>query len=353
MMDLSTWQTWREIHAQPTIWESFGPKVRDMRKGMRDWIKDSKATEVWFSGAGSSGFIGDFVAAALGTSFDLPLRSVASTDLVSAPDQFLGGPGLPLVVNFGRSGDSTETIGVLNLLDKLAVNAPRINITCNAKGELARRGGRNHQTIILPPATHDQAFAMTASYSTMLLTALGIFGGEPPRSVFSKLAETLRHRLPQYAAMAKKMPTPTRVVITGSGALRFTARESALKIMELTGGQIPVLWDSALGFRHGPKAFVTPGTHVFCLISADPKIARYDRDLAAELRAQYTNVIVSEIDPTPFPDAWGSVVQAAAAQVVAVVLSNRLGFNVDDPFAGQGTLTRVVTTTKLYPPASA
>lgn len=351
-MDLSTWQTWRDIHAQPTIWESFGPQVTDMRKGMRAWIKDTKATEVWFSGAGSSGFIGDFVAAALGTTFDLPLKSVHSTDLVAAPDQFLGGPGLPLVVNFGRSGESAETVGVLNLLDALATNAPRLNITCNAKGTLALRGSANQQTVLLPPATHDMGFAMTASYTTMLLTALSIFGDTPPRSVFSKLAEHLRHRLPQYAALAKKMQTPTRIVITGSGALRYTAREGALKIMELTGGQIPVIWDSALGFRHGSKAFITYNTHVICLISADPKIARYDRDLAKELRAQFSDITVTEIDPTPLPDAWGSVVQVAAAQVIAVVLSNRLGFNVDDPFALYGTLKRVVKDVTLYPPAS-
>jgi tagatose-6-phosphate ketose/aldose isomerase len=45
-------------------------------------------------------------------------------------------------------------------------------------------------------------------------------------------------------------------------------------------------------------------------------------------------------------------VQAAAAQIIAAVLSSRKGLNVDDPFIGQGTLTRVVADVKLYPPAA-
>ena len=135
--------------------------------------------------------------------------------------------------------------------------------------------------------------------------------------------------------------------------LRFAAREAALKIMELTAGKIPVLWDTSLGFRHGPKSFVDEGTHVICLTSADPDIARYDHDLAVELREQFKGITVTEFAPPPINDTWGAVVQVAAAQVIGVVLSERLGLNVDDPFAGQGTLTRVVSGVKLYPPAVA
>ncbi len=351
MTDLTTWATWREIHAQPDIWESFGPVVTKQADALRDWIAGTDASEVWFSGAGTSAYIGDFIAAALNSTTKLPLMSVATTDLVAAPSQFLGGQ-TPLVVSFGRSGNSTESIGVLNVLDALAPDAPRLNITCNSDGALAKRGGANQQVIQLPDATHDAGFAMTSSYSTMMLSALSIFDPNRPDGAFETLAETLRKVLPAYAALAHDMETPTRMVITGSGALRFAAREAALKVMELTAGQIPVLWDSALGFRHGPKSFVTSGTHIVCLISADPEVAKYDRDLADELRTQFDNITVTEIAPTNLSDAWGAVVQVAASQVIASVLSQRLGLNVDDPFAGRGTLTRVVSGVKLYPPAA-
>ena len=39
------------------------------------------------------------------------------------------------------------------------------------------------------------------------------------------------------------------------------------------------------------------------------------------------------------------------AQVMAVMWSDRMGLNVDDPFAGLGTLSRVVAGVRLYPVA--
>lgn len=353
MTDLSTWHTWREIHAQPGIWASFGPQVLAQRDELRAWMLDSGATEIWFSGAGTSAYIGDFVSATFDAEGCIPMRSIASTDLVSAPHQFLGS-AKPVVVNFGRSGNCAETIGVLNLLDQLAPDAPRLNITCNADSVLATRPAKNRRVIVLPDATHNVGIAMTSSYTTMLLTALTIFDPAPalPQHVFAALATALEDALPGYRAMAEAMEIPKRMIVTGSGALRYTAREAAMKIMELTAGEVPVMWDSALGLRHGPKAFVVPGTHVLCLISSDPEIARYDHDLAVELRSQFTDITVTEIAPTDLPDTWGSLVQVAAAQVIAAVLSARMGLDVDDPFAAKGTLPRVVSDVTLYPPTA-
>ncbi len=349
--DLGDWTTWREIHAQPDIWEAFWPVLEPQIADLRDWIAASGAEELWFSGAGTSAYIGDFVSAALATVSDLPLKSVASTDLVAAPHQFLG-KAKPLVVSFGRSGDSTESIGVLNVMDNLAPDAPRLNISCNPNGTLATRKGRNQRVVNLPEATHDSGFAMTSSYSTMLLTALAIFDPNMDQNAFAKVAKATRDRLPDFAEMAESMDIPKRMVVTGSGALRFAAREAALKMMELTAGDVPVLWDSALGFRHGPKSFVADQTHVLVLVSADPDTARYDTDLAAELLQQFDGITVTEIAAGPVSDAWGGVVQVIASQVIATVLSARMGYNVDNPFAGQGTLTRVVSGVTLYPPAA-
>jgi tagatose-6-phosphate ketose/aldose isomerase len=43
------------------------------------------------------------------------------------------------------------------------------------------------------------------------------------------------------------------------------------------------------------------------------------------------------------------VLPVLLAQVLAVVWSDSLGLPVDDPFAGMGTLSRVVSGVKLYP----
>lgn len=349
--NLQKWDTWREILSQPDIWQNFLPQILAMRDEMRGWITEMGVDEIWFSGAGTSAYIGDFLTAELQAHVPWVLRSVPSTDLVAAPHQFIGSRK-PLIVNFGRSGNSAETIGVLKILEELAPNAPQLNITCNAQSALATRPARYQKTILLPECTHDLGFAMTSSYTTMMLSALGIFAPQIPDELPLKISQAMTAALTNYQQRAQSFQTPDRIVIIGSGALRFIAREAALKIMELTAGQIPVLWDSTLGFRHGPKSFVTPGTHIICFQSSDSYSAQYDCDLMDELKTQYENIALTAIESAGLDDRWGGVVQAVFAQILAVVLSERLGLNVDDPFAGQGTLTRVVSAVKLYGPAA-
>jgi tagatose-6-phosphate ketose/aldose isomerase len=75
------------------------------------------------------------------------------------------------------------------------------------------------------------------------------------------------------------------VVYLGSGPLEALAKEAALKILELTGGEVLSVANSALGFRHGPKAMVNRETLVLMFRSSDPLARRYEGDLLEELRA--------------------------------------------------------------------
>ena len=52
--------------------------------------------------------------------------------------------------------------------------------------------------------------------------------------------------------------------------------------------------------------------------------------------------------PTIGNDAWSSVLYVLAAQIHAIVWSDALGVNVDNPFA-EGNLSRVVAGVTLYP----
>ncbi len=296
--------------------------------------------EVWFCGAGSSAYIGDMLAAGLGDGF----RSVPTTDLVSRPSAYLNGAPR-LVVNFGRSGNSAETIGTLDALDALATDWPRLNITCNVDGALSKRG--QGRVVVLPDACHDRGFAMTSSLTTMLLTAQAVFG-----DAFDVAG--LADRAAGFLGAAQVGAVPDRAVYVGAGPLAFAAREAALKVMELTAGQVPALWDSTLGFRHGPKSFVQDGTAIHVMISADPHAARYDHDLIAELRGQFPGASVTGIGPggdidIDWPDgAAGCALAVLPAQVQGAVWADALRLNVDDPFAGQGTLTRVVDGVRLH-----
>ena len=343
--DLTRYATWREILAQPAIWRDWGAKLD--AAGLRDWVAGLSVDEVWFCGAGSSAFIGEIVAASL-QGGGRRLRAVPTTDLVGRPQAYLTGAP-KLIVSFGRSGNSAETIGTLDALDALAPDWPRLNITCNAGSALATRTGHN---VILPEATHDAGFAMTSSFTTMLLTALAIFGGMMPGH-WALVAAEAEAALPVLRAHATLARCPERVVFVGAGPLTFAAREAALKVMELSAGQIPALWDSTLGFRHGPKSFVRGATDIWVLASSDPHAAKYDADLVAELRSQFPGSVVTTVGPGGDVDipTFGAdiVVPVILAQVLAVVWSDSLGLAVDDPFAGQGTLSRVVSGVTLYP----
>lgn len=352
---LDRWSTWAELSRQPDIWETWA-QVLDI-DGLRAWIDAQEADEIWLSGAGTSAFIGDLIAAALGPDARR-IRSVASTDLVSSPHEFLR-PGLrPLVVSFGRSGNSAESVGVLDVLDALAPDAPRLNITCNSDSALATRPpGR---AVVLPPETHDSGFAMTSSYSTMVLTALALLDrGADAQARMKTLAQFARDLMPVYRKVAEGRGRPERIVFTGSGCLKYAARECALKVMELTAGQTAALWDSNLGFRHGPKSFVTDRTYCYVFRSSDPHSDRYDADLARELRQQFDGSQTLTVGPkadiafdTGLPDVWNAPLYVLLSQVLAVVWSDAMGLDVDDPFAGQGTLTRVVSGVTLYAPST-
>lgn len=350
---LSRFATWREIEAQPAIWSDWG-KALDVA-GLRDWLAALGPREVWFCGAGSSAYIGEIVVAALEGQPGLR-RAVPTTDLVSRPRAYLPGAE-PLIVSFGRSGNSAETLGTLDALDALAPDAPRLNITCNGASALATRQAKRQRVVVLPEATHDAGFAMTSSFSTMLLTALALFDQSVPVAEvaprLAALAAALRLSLPEMIATATEAPLAERVVFVGAGSLAFAAREAALKLMELTAGQVPVLWDSTLGFRHGPKSFVRGATDIWVFLSDDPHAARYDADLVAELRGQFPQAAIRSVGPggdLALPSGgWGVILPVVLAQVLAVVWSDRMGLSVDDPFAGLGTLSRVVAGVKLYP----
>lgn len=350
--DISDWATWYETLAQPRIWRQWAGDCEFTSH--RAWIEQQEFDEVWFCGAGTSAFIGDIIVAGLeGERGGARLRAVASTDLVAQPSAYLTGRK-PLVVSFGRSGNSSESVGTLDALDALAPTAPRLNITCNSTSTLATRQSDATRVIALPPETHDSGFAMTSSFSTMLLTALMLFSTDTPDCA------KLNRAADAFDAVLAKMQrqignVPERAVFLGTGAMTYAAREAALKVMELSAGRIPCLWDSVLGFRHGPKSFVTDTTDIVVFTSANAPIAYYEADLINELRQQFPQAHVISIGPAAdvdlaHPDGavWAAPNAILYAQLAGSIWSHAMGLNVDNPFEGQGTLTRVVSGVQLY-----
>lgn len=352
--------TAREILGQTAIWRQHAATLDGWRRDIRAWVAQRQPDEIWFCGAGTSAFIGEALSRHLnGAAGPARFRAVASTDLVASPLAYLR-PGVrPLVVSFGRSGNSSESLGTIALLDAVCPEADRLHITCNPASRLAlapHAGPGELRVITLPPESEDSGFAMTSSYTTMLLTALACFDPSEPEP--ARHVRTLADAADRYLATAPDriaaLDMPERLVFLGSGPLTAVAREAALKVLELTAGRIVTAWDSSLGFRHGPKAVMNPRTLVCLFPSSDPYTRPYDEDIASEIAAQYgaDRIIRPEGLELTGSDGWDGVLFVLFAQLAALIWSDRLGMTVDDPFAGQ-KLSRVVSGVHLYAPPAA
>ena len=354
-------QTYAEVMHQPDVWLSAARDLPALAIDVRSWVRARGYEEVWFCGAGTSAFIGESLSAYLNERRTaVQYRAVPTTELVARPQSLMRPGTRRLLVSFGRSGDSPETLATLALLDRSDTGG--LHITCNADGALARATGPGQRALVLPPETHDAGFAMTSSYSTMLLYALACFDDLPVAEIAPRLraiAAAGRDVLATAAGTASAWAPPQRVAFLGGGELGGAARESALKVLELTAGRVAAFWDSPLGFRHGPKSLVNDDTRIVVLLSPDADARRYDADVVAELRSQYGSGRVitvgvdgsgADIDFAGVPAGWNVPLFVLPAQVIAVTWSAAMGLNVDDPFPG-GQLSRVVQGVRIYPPA--
>jgi len=158
-----------------------------------------------------------------------------------------------------------------------------------------------------------------------------------------------------------------RIVYLGSGPLKGLARESALKMLELTAGRVATWFDSPLGFRHGPKSIIDPRTLVVVYVSNDPYTRLYDLDILAELRSTMPAQDVLAINAVPedgsasegtwtltgvtdLPDVLVSLPFVVCAQLLALHLSLALGRTPDNPFP-DNVVNRVVRGVTIHPVA--
>jgi tagatose-6-phosphate ketose/aldose isomerase len=212
---------------------------------------------------------------------------------------------------------------------------------------------------------------MTSSFTGMLLSATQALDVvRPLRGRIERLssvgAEVLRALVPRVKALAQAQFE--RIVFLGSNELKGAARESALKMLELTSGRVVSMAESPLGFRHGPKSIVNENTLVVFFLSNDPYTRQYDEGLLREMRSEgrarqvialTTNTPgdrsadIVELGATAGPQVAFSDVElclpyVAFAQILALHQSLALGISPDRPNV-TGTVHRVVRGVEIYP----
>ncbi len=331
---------------------------RDRIEAFLDPLLARSDLRIILTGAGTSAFAGQVLAPGLSRTRRRRVEAVATTDLVSNPREYLAEDIPTLLVSFARSGDSPESLAAVDLAESLVHDLHHLVLTCNAEGRLYRTmqdltSAGSSMSLLMPQAANDRGFAMTSSITSMMLTALTVLGGHRDLRRLSTAAAAALPELHTRALDLVSMPTE-RFVYLGSGPLTGLARESALKLLELTAGRVMGYSDSSLGFRHGPKAMLNERTTTLVYLSNDDYTRRYDLDIVHELRGSlpWERVVTigarADADETwSFPgladlaDEVVAPVLLLAAQHVGLAQSLALGLVPDNPFP-DGQVNRVV-----------
>lgn len=297
--DCSGLNTAKEIIQQPDTWrESVKNLIKNKIeiKSFIDSFLSKKEFRIILTGAGTSAFAGEVCEPYLTSLLNKRVEAIATTDLVASPKSYFIKDIPTLLVSFARSGNSPESVHAVNLASQLVDDLYQIVITCNENGKLAKNTVNDEKSllILMPPQTNDLGFAMTSSFTTMVLNAMAVFNIDNIENFSSdvdKLSNSVNDFIENNIEKVTSLANEDfeRIVYLGSSTSKGIARESALKVLELTAGKVNASYDTPLGFRHGPKSVVDDETVSVIYISNDEYTRQYDLDLAKEMLAHKKN----------------------------------------------------------------
>ncbi|MGG7202553.1 SIS domain-containing protein [Clostridium butyricum] len=287
-----------EIRQQPELWRETYKLILDQKESIQRFINKNvdKNTRIVLTGAGTSDYVGDTVALELNKKLEAKVEAIATTDIVSNPNEYIEKNVKTILVSYARSGNSPESIGAYDLFENNVDNITQIVITCNKDGDLAKRCVNNEKNmlVLMPEKSNDKSFAMTSSFSCMTLATLLIFDIENIEKnkefveiVSSQAEEILDNRWSEIKQLVDY--ESERVVYLGSGTLKGLCQEMALKNLELTSGQVTTICESVLGFRHGPKSIINDKTLVIIMATNEEYTKLYDIDLIKEIHNDLGN----------------------------------------------------------------
>jgi tagatose-6-phosphate ketose/aldose isomerase len=370
-----------EIAQQPDTWQATFDLFKKKRLQIKDFLVSAGLAidprirpAIFLVGAGTSDYIGQSLAYLFRKAWRCEVVAVPSTDLLTHMDELCAPERRYLWISFSRSGDSPEGVAVLEKALKRRPDIYHLVISCNADGRMIRANVNNPQvlSICLDDAVNDRGLAMTSSFSNMV-----VFGQclahwdeiERYEHVLSQLVHAGKSFLPiaaDSAAALAKGPY-SKACFVGSGPLRAVAKESALKLLELTAGKVVTMSESALGLRHGPMAALDKNTLFVCFLSGNKRVQEYEQNLLDEIgskRLVTTRVVVAGgevlgIDalaehhlapagPFSVADDYRPAVDVIFGQVLGVFFSLRSNLRPDCP-SPNGAISRVVQNVSIIP----
>ena len=375
---LGAYWTSREIFQQPDTWLKTFEQIKAEKEEISSFIRKVTSNpdyDIILTGAGTSEFVGNSIFPFLSPLNEFKVKSYGTTDIVACPEDYLSRTKSTLLISFGRSGNSPESVAAVETANTVCENIFHLFVTCNHDGALSKfaQGKDNCYAINLTPETHDQAFAMTSSYTNMYLAAVLSFMSEKLDELEPAIRElvgnTGRFHQEKFAFLENIVNEFdfSRIVYLGSNCLKGVSQESALKMCELTAGKIMTTYDTTMGFRHGPKSVICPGSLDVIYLSDDPYTRKYDVDIVKEMSPERNGnrlLVVSSFDDPEAreladyfisfdnADRYDSVFLGLEfvniGQCLALLKSMKTGVRPDTP-SPSGLVNRVVKGVTIYP----
>ncbi|HHK6831279.1 TPA: SIS domain-containing protein [Streptococcus pneumoniae] len=296
LLELGAEITTREIYQQPDVWreafEFYQAKREEIAAFLQEIADKHDYIKVILTGAGTSAYVGDTLLPYFKEVYDerkWNFNAIATTDIVANPATYLKKDVATVLVSFARSGNSPESVATVDLAKSLVDELYQVTITCAADGKLALQAhGDDRNLLLLQPAvSNDAGFAMTSSFTSMMLTALLVF--DPTefavKSERFEVVFSLARKVLDKAEDVKELVDLdfNRVIYLGAGPFFGLAHEAQLKILELTAGQVATMYESPVGFRHGPKSLINDNTVVLVFGTTTDYTRKYDLDLVREV----------------------------------------------------------------------
>ena len=377
LLELGAEITTREIYQQPDVWkeafESYQAKREKIAAFLQGIADKHDYIKVILTGAGTSAYVGDTLVPYFKEVYDerkWNFNAIATTDIVANPETYLKKDVATVLVSFARSGNSPESVATVDLAKALVDELYQVTITCAADGELALQAHGDDRNLLLlqPAASNDAGFAMTSSFSSMMLTALLVFDRAELAQKEAKVAALIQLSqdvLERVAYVQQLVDLDfSRVIYLGAGPFFGLAHEAQLKILELTAGQIATMYESPVGFRHGPKSLINQDTVVLVFGSTDGYAKAYDLDLVREVAGDgivrrlvlltdreeqlegVEQVVLSTQEP--LGDSYRIFPYIVYAQLFALLSSLKVKNRPDTP-SPTGTVNRVVQGVIIHP----
>ncbi|MXY71392.1 MAG: tagatose-6-phosphate ketose isomerase [Acidobacteriia bacterium] len=371
-------QGWRhtltEIFQQPELWHQTAEFSASVASQRLEQVRRNRF--LVFTGSGSSHYVGECIAPAIQRGAGRAAQALGSGELLLAKSDLLPLQRPLMLVSFARSGNSPESTALISDCLEQEPSIEHLVVTCNPSGKLARQWGagveRRVTVDVLDPRTCDKSLVMTSSFTNLALAGLVLGYAEFPKT-YLRHAETLvgvglelfEGWLDRLESIARQ--PFARMIALGSGGQFGTARESALKMLEMTDGRVSTQAESWLGFRHGPMCAFRGDCLLLLFVSGEPAKRAYQLDVLREIRhkglggtvvavgRKIPRELLSDgdllVDPpglAELPDEWAAIAGTVVGQLLGFFRCLQEGLQPDQP-AGSGAISRVVPEFRLYP----